>query len=128
MNVSSDCLFQELKNQRLIALNAENSQWQATGWLKDFAKIRNDIVHEKPFGSSRNHLMGSLLAVNKAIGLYKYVISYKPNQISGSDIFDEVSSFFLQASILFCDIAKLSGYNSDLLTLTDEDIISAELK
>ncbi|TIS99165.1 hypothetical protein [Mesorhizobium sp.] len=99
---------------------------EVAGWLAEVTDLRNLLMHKRPYGARFAEHMGYAVAVDAANGLYRYT---RPIVLDDGehDVLDLILQHYRTACSLFFDCAERSGLDSDVLTLTDADIISVEV-
>ena len=97
------------------------------GWLKDVRNLRNEFIHRRPYGSKFMEQTGYAKAIDGSAGLYRYVRPVLRPNGTEHDVLDLIVYHYVTASSLFLECAERAGYDTAMLTLTDEDIIAADM-
>jgi hypothetical protein len=101
---------------------------EAAGWLADITGLRNQVIQKRPYGSKYVEGWGHAQEIRKAEGLYRYTRLIVAPDGGHRDVLDLIVSHYATASTLFMDCAQASGYNTGMMTLTEEDIISISVE
>lgn len=97
---------------------------QAAGWLEDVTDLRNQFMHRRPYGAKFVEQMGYAKVIDENAGLYRYVRPILRPDGSEHDVLDLMAYHYVTASALFLECAEQSCYDTEMITLTDRDIIS----
>jgi len=125
-DIGTDVLLKLLKTRKFIQPTPNNANRRAiSGWLKEASDLRNQFVYRRPYGARHVERFGHAAAISPEMGLYRYVRPVLVENDAEQDILDIVVFHYKQAIALFQDAAGMSGRDISILTLTDEDIISA---
>lgn len=100
-----------------------SSRFEASGWMLQATELRNEFMHRRPFGAKFHERTGTLRALNRAMGVYRYV---RPIVIKETkcDVLDLIAMHYRKISELFDKAAVATGYVAEIATFTDADIIS----
>ena len=104
------------------------SRFLVAGWMQAVTSIRNELVHKRPYGSKSNECFGWIVPTQKEAGLYRY---FRQLDIDGSapeDVFDALHQHYSRCTDLLYKAAKVSGNNAAMMHITDDDIISFEVR
>jgi hypothetical protein len=104
------------------------NKWEASGWLKAVTEVRNELTHRRPYGSKYVEGAGYVVEVSKKAGIFRYFRPMLEENGSEKDILDLIVANYKNATSFFRECAKASGMDSAMLTLTDKDIRSFDLK
>ncbi|MGR9422156.1 hypothetical protein [Rhizobium leguminosarum] len=120
-HIGSDSLLDVLFDQGLVAESKQKGMWVSAGWMKELSELRNLFTHRRPYGSLSCEHWGSAFSLSDTRQLYRY---RRPFDIyAGDDILDLVVRQYRQIIQLFHLLANVSGFNTDIQVLTDEDIV-----
>jgi hypothetical protein len=111
----------------LVPDSKKLGHWLVAGWLKDASELRNQFVHTRPYGLKFSEGMGWLIPVNQDAGLFRY---FRPIHIENQperDVLDEIVKHYKQCTEMFQDAAEISGQNTEMLTITQADILSINI-
>jgi len=97
---------------------------EAVGWLKDVTDLRNEFMHRRPYGSKFVEQMGYAKPIDESAGLYRYIRPILRPDGKEYDILDLIAHHYAVASDFFLESAEKSGYDTKMITITDEDVIS----
>jgi hypothetical protein len=103
-------------------------KFAVAGWMQEVTSIRNELVHQRPYGSKFNERCGWVVPTQKKAGLYRY---FRPLDMNGSaeqDVFDVLHHHYERCTDLMHKAAKASGNNAAMIHITDEDLISLEIR
>jgi hypothetical protein len=107
---------------------ATTDKWMTTGWLKSASDLRKQLVHKRPYGSMFAERMGKIVELESSTGIYRY---FRPIQVSGTnsqDIFDLIVFHYQKCNELFMEAAEVSGENTQMITITDDDVVDVDLQ
>ena len=106
---------------------APSTKLEVAGWLDEVTDLRNEFTHRRTYGQKMAEGMGHLRPLDASVGLFRYFrpISWKAVD---QDVFDVMISHYEKINELFFAAAGLSGYDMSILRITDEDVISVEMK
>jgi len=122
----TDGLLALLSSQKFIQPSPKNpSRWEVSGWLKEASDLRNEFMHHRPYGSRFIERFGYIAAILPEIGLYRYIRPILTSDGFQRDALDVVLYHYKNSTNLFQQMADISGHDISMLTITDEDIISA---
>lgn len=112
-----------------IAAHPKNlGKFVVAGWMQDASGIRNELVHKRPYGSKFNERFGWVIPAQKEAGLYRY---FRPLDLNGNaeqDVFDVLNHHYALCADLMHKAARASGNNAAMVHITDEDVISLEIR
>ncbi|KKB07867.1 hypothetical protein [Devosia chinhatensis] len=125
-DVSGEPLLALLSSRGYIAQRPNNPlKLQQNGWLWQATDQRNELTHRRTYGDLFIESMGHLIALDADDGLFRYV-----RPLGGSypadDVFDAILEHYANTTELFFAAAGAAGYDANIRTLTDADIISVE--
>lgn len=93
-------------------------KWKIAGWLERASSVRNQLVHNRPYGLMFSENTGQLLPIDQEVGLFRY---FRPlhfeNQVE-SDVLDEIVIHYKHISELFQKAAEVSGRDASMLTIS----------
>ncbi len=112
----------------IVAHPQRPSKFAAAGWMQDVTGIRNELVHQRPYGSKFNERFGWVIAAQKEAGLYRYFRLLDLNGSAEQDVFDILNHHYAMCTSLMYKAAKASGNNAAMLHITDEDVISLKIR
>lgn len=113
-----------ISKQWLTQEDNQTGKWVTSGWLKKVGKLRNDIVHRRPYGLHFQEKFGWTEPVQKELGIYRYTRPVHLDELTQTDLLDVVCSHYQTCNDFFLDAAHQSGLDSSMFTLTDEHILS----
>jgi len=123
----------ETSREPLLGLLLEKGYVQAagskglaiSGWMEEASDLRDELVHRRPYGQRFLETSGSIEPVREDHGVFRY---FRPivRQEGTQDVFDVIIHHYRKTTELFQEAARRSGYNTEFVTLTDEDIMSFE--
>lgn len=116
-----------IKRGWLVTSTVSAEKWMASGWLKEITDLRNEIVHRRPYGSAYLERFGCAVAIDAGLGLFRF---FRPILMEGraqADVLDVVCGHYQTCTRFFFEAASLSGLNQEMMTLTDNDVISDEI-
>lgn len=120
-------IIDALLNQSVLARpSLEQSEWSVEGWLKELNGLRNQFVHTRPYGSKFVETNGWISEVDPQLELYRYQRPIALQDGSAPDLLDLLSYFYAHFQRLMFDAAGWTGRNSEMITLTDKDIVSVQ--
>lgn len=103
--------------------NANSSKIETAGWLADISQLRNKLVHTRPYGFMFAEMMGYAATVDGEHGLFRYCRPIIVHDAE-ADVLELINDHYATLSSLFLECAEVSGYNTGIAVLTDEDIVS----
>lgn len=115
-----------LSSKGYIAKSNDNpSKFQQAGWLWKATDQRNELVHRRTFGDLFLERAGHLIPLDLDDGLYRYV---RPlgGKYPANDVFDAILEHYTNANDLFFNTAKIAGYDTSIINLTDGELISIQ--
>lgn len=128
-NLPRDALLDLLISSGNVALDPlKSGQFRRAGWMQEVASIRRILVHKRPYGSKFNETKGWTVPSQKQDGLFRY---FRPLEIDGTaekDVFDILHHHYENCTDLLQRTAKASGNDTAMTRITDEDIISLEVR
>ena len=97
------------------------------GWLAKVTDLRNLLMHKRPYGARFAECSGQAVAVDATNGLYRYT---RPIVLDDHeyDVLDILLQHYQTACALFFECAEQSGLNTAMLTITDADIVSDDIR
>ncbi|WP_412777679.1 hypothetical protein [Thalassospira lucentensis] len=123
-DVNRDNLIRMLHSKTYIAQNPENEEkFMTSGWLANATSLRNTFTHHRPFGDRFVEQSGYAQVIDENSGLYQY---HRPlvSDDGEADALSVIAHHYQKTVALFFNAAFESGYDTNLLKLTDNDIIS----
>lgn len=124
----SDELLGILQARGCLQIKANSSdKIKAAGWLEEVKVLRDQFVHRRPYGSKSLERSGYAEPIDESAGLYRYVRPFMQVDGSETDILDLIARHYAVASSLFLECAEKSGPSTEMITLTDSDIISIDV-
>lgn len=124
-HIGSDAILRLLEESSLI--DGENGKLEQAGWLAEAGKLRNQLVHKRPYGQRFLEMRGKIVVLSQDISLYRYHRPIVDWSDGAQDVFDVILGYYRQAMLLFKDAALRSGYDFSMLSLGPSDIISLEI-
>ena len=122
-HIRSDELLTLLVNKNMLQSTPSRvDRWQSCGWLKDVSELRNNLVHKNPYGSKSIEKGGTLECIDWEMGMFGY---QRTIQVAGKnfELFDVLLQHYRNCLELFQDAAEATGLDSQILTLTEKDIV-----
>lgn len=107
----------------LIAPHSESEDWQMGGWLRDLTQLRNELVHRRSYGSKYQESMGWIERRAFPLEVFRYVRPIVLGSGEIPDALDVLGYYYNHFQKLLLDCAKATGLDSQMLTITDADII-----
>lgn len=118
---NGDSMLNTLVVRGVVKESQQRGQWETGGWMKELSELRNIFTHRRPYGSLFAEKSGTILSLSEKRQLYRY---RRPIQTqTGEDVFDLIVKQYRRMIELFYDLAKVSGLNSDITVITDDDVI-----
>ena len=107
--------------------SGSSTKFELAGWMKEVTDLRNELIHRRSYGDRFLERAGYIKAVNHDAGLYRYIrpIVFKNNE---NDVQNFILRHYQEMTSLCHATAVASGNNIDMKTISDDDIISAEIK
>lgn len=104
-----------------------STHYVVANWMSEVTALRKEFMHRRPYGDKFSEFMGHVETVNAELGLYRYV---RPIEIDhkNDDVLDVIIYHYRLIMGLFADGAALSGQDTNMLTLADDDIVSADVQ
>lgn len=125
----SSSILQHLRNEGNFAPKAESQgKWEIAGWLKTISEMRKQFVHKRPYGSNYIESNGQLFPVDQTSELFKYSRPIILSNGEKCDLLDQIDIHYKKCVQLFYNAAKLSGLDTSMFKLTNEDIVSVHVK
>lgn len=122
-NFSANSLIQTLAKGGNISPNAKAAgSWITSGWLKRATDLRNQFVHNRPYGHIRSERAGWTNTISVESGIYRY---FRPIEIEGSsthDVLDEIRQHYIETNRLLLDMATESGYDFNTPNVVAKDL------
>ena len=105
------------------------TKWMVVGELREIGLVRKRLVHNTPYGSLDDERGGRLVSALEAgdMQLRVYERMFKLEGNEPIELHQLLRRHYLFAMKLFEDMAKYSGYNSEIKVLTGDDIISISI-
>lgn len=117
-----------IRRNWLAPKEGASNTWELVGWLRQISKLRNQLVHGRPYGSVFAEKTGWVIPVRSDLRLYRY---WRPIEIDGNsehDLLDVIGFHYRTCAELFWGAAKLSGLDTAMITLSDKDIVSFKIE
>jgi hypothetical protein len=128
-NLPNDALLGLLITSGDITAHPEKEgKLAVAGWMEEVTSIRNELVHKRPYGSKSNERWGWVEPTQKEAGLYRY---FRPLAMKGNakqDLLDVLHHHYARCTDLLHKAARASGNNAAMVHITDEDVISLEIR
>lgn len=125
-DIQEDAIGAKLIELGLLSYKTHGSRLQQCSWLSQATELRNVFLHTLPYGMRFIEKFGHIAVVDQHAGLYKYLRPLVQCDGSKTDALDAISGVYLNAASLFVDLALASGYDTNMLVITDRDIIRAD--
>lgn len=123
-----DKLLDQLQARGLVRPSPQDTkEWEAAGWLKEASGLCNQFVHRRPYGSRHVERFGHAAAIAEGKGLFRYCRPMVVGDTVENDALDVIAKHYKTCTALFHEMAQLSGNDTSMLRLTDEDIISIKI-
>lgn len=121
--VAQDDLAKLLLSKGIIELNPSNKiNFRIAGWLKEASDLRNKFTHQRPYGGKFVERMGFAQPVAQNLGIYRYNRPISTGE-KEPDVLELITKYYIAAGELFLAASRKTGYDSDIITITDKDII-----
>jgi hypothetical protein len=121
-------IISQMRDKGFLAPKPGGSEgWKVAGWLEDASLLRRQFVHHRPYGSMFSEGAGWLIPIHQDVGLFRY---FRPIHIENQperDVFDEIIRHYIQCIEMFQDAAEISGQNTEMLTITHDDVLSMNI-
>lgn len=104
------------------------AKYVVSGWMEEVTNIRNLFVHKRPYGSRLNESFGWAKPTQKEAGLYRYFRPIETNRDADEDVLDLMHHHYQCCTSLMHQAALAAGEDTSMLHITDEDVISMEIK
>jgi len=125
-NVGADALLGLLKSEGYIQPKpTSENKFEIFGWLMDVTQLRNEFMHRRPYGDKFAERWGHAKPIDDRDGLFRYVRPLVLSDGTEHDVLDLIAYHYGRVCWLFKSCADRSGYNAEIFTLTDQDIVSA---
>ncbi|MCM2475676.1 hypothetical protein HGO38_19560 [Rhizobium sp. CG5] len=124
-HLDADPMLAELITRGLIKESKQKGQWQTGDWMWDLTELRNTFTHRRPYGSRHAEHSGMAVQLSAAGQFYRYRRPFETN--AGEDILDLIVRQYQRVIKLFHCLAEISGLNSDMPVITDDDIIEVRM-
>ncbi|MBZ9815749.1 hypothetical protein [Mesorhizobium sp. CA7] len=100
-----------------------STKFEVSGWMQQATELRNEFMHRRPFGAKFHERTGSARTLDSEIGVYRYV---RPIVVTDAkyDLLDLIAKHYRKIGELFDKAATATGYDAEIPTFTDVDIIS----
>lgn len=95
---------------------------QISGWIADVTMLRNLLMHKRPYGSRFAERMGYAVAIDRSEGIFRYTRPITLND-GEHDVLDIVVNHYRKAGSLFVECAEKTGLDTNILKITDADIV-----
>ncbi|TPP06967.1 hypothetical protein [Rhizobium glycinendophyticum] len=104
-----------------------SSKFEVSGWMKEVTDLRNEFMHQRPYGDRFVERMGFAEPVEINAGLYRYI---RPIVLENTedDVQEVVLRHYREMTGLCHAAAVASGKNISIPTLKDGVIVSVELE
>lgn len=124
-HLDADPMLAELIRRGLIKESKQKGQWQTGGWMWELTELRNTFTHRRPFGSRFAEGSGRAVSLSAAGQFYRYTRPFETD--TGEDVLDIVVKQYQRVIELFHCLAKISGFDSEITVITDDDIIEVNM-
>jgi hypothetical protein len=125
---ANDPILTGMRNSGFLVRRPNTTdKWDVGGWLKEVNTLRNRFVHRQPYGSRLLESTGTIKAIDKDAGLYRYFQPIHKDDNFDTDLLDEILRHYRECTKWFHDAAKASGENTAMQTITSRDIISISI-
>lgn len=107
--------------------STSSTKVELAGWMEEVTDLRNEFMHRRPYGNRFMEARGFIQPVDPESGIYRYMrpIVLKTTE---QDVESLVLRHYQEMTGLCHAAAVATGDDISILTLTDADIISAELE
>lgn len=116
-----------LDSKCIIRSSSGKGDFEFSGWLKDLSSLRNKFIHREPFGTRSSEMFGSVKPASLEDNTMRYFRNVEIEGQDEVDVLDLVARIYTFGSYLFHEMARLSGLNSSVQTLTDKDLVSLRI-
>jgi len=104
-------------------VSRKGNRLEIDGWMKESNNLRKLFIHRRPYGTLFAERFGTLHAVDRKIGLFRY---FRPVAIDGNtdkDIFDVIIEHYKRTTHMLFAAAEMSGNDTSMIHITGDDII-----
>lgn len=123
----ADGLLDCLLSSGYIAPHPEKQgKFAVAGWMEEVTRTRNEIVHNRPYGSKFSERHGQVCSEDSGTGIYRYSRSFKMNDGTNGDVLDVIQHHYSRCASFFQQAAERSGYDISMMNITDTDVIAVE--
>ncbi|MBY5594272.1 hypothetical protein HFO42_07440 [Rhizobium leguminosarum] len=124
-HLDADPLLAALIARGLIKESQQKGQWETGGWMWELTELRNTSTHRRPYGSRFAEHSGIAVPLSPAGQFFRYRRPFQTQ--AGEDVLDLVVRQYQRVIELFCHLAKISGFDSEMMVITDDDIIEVRI-
>lgn len=117
-----------IENGDIAAHPYKSGKLAVAGWMQEVTEIRNELVHKRPYGSKFKEHFGWVIPTQKEAGLYRYFRPIDMKDATEHDVFDVLHYHYKRCTDLMHKAAKASGNDTAMMCITEEDIISFEVR
>ena len=103
-------------------------KFAVSGWVEEVTSIRNELVHKRPYGSKFSELTGWVIPTQKDAGLFRYFRPLESNNNTEQDVLDVIHHHYSRCTDLMYQAAIASGYVTQMMQITDEDVVSFDVR
>ncbi|HLP66408.1 MAG TPA: hypothetical protein VK181_02695 [Rhizobium sp.] len=121
-HLDADPLLAALIARGLIKESQQKGQWETGGWMWELTELRNTFTHRRPYGSRFAEHSGIAVPLSPAGQFFRYRQAFQTQ--AGEDVLDLVVRQYKRVIELFHHLAKISGFGSEMMVITDDDIIN----
>lgn len=127
-HLGTDKLLDLLHAKGFVRPSTQNTKkWEAAGWLKQASDLRNQFVHQRPYGSRHAERFGWAVAVSEENGIFRYYRPIVDKDAVERDVLDVIAEHYKNCTAFFYEMAAQSGKDTSMLHLSKEDIISLKM-
>lgn len=124
-NISADALLGLLVSEGYFRpKSTSQNKFEINGWLEDVTRLRNEFMHRRPYGDKFVEKWGYAKPIAGHEEIFRYVRPILLPDGAEHDVLDLIAYHYRSVCRLFKGCASKSGYNAQILTLTDQDILS----
>ena len=125
---NSDKILQVFHTRGYFGPKSQSStKFETKGWMKEVTNLRNEFMHNRPYGARFIEQMGFVEPIDRAAGLFRYV---RPIVIGDTedDVQNVILRHYREMTGLCYEAALMSGMDTSMLSLGHDDIVSMKIE
>lgn len=126
LDESQDSLALKLFSAGAVAKH--ETKFEAADWLSVGNKLRNQYIHNVPYGVSAEEQFGIVDIVSKELGVWSYRRPCLVGGVVHTDLLEVLLSVYRPALAFFYEAIRDSEYDTGMVTLTAEDILDLKIE